>query len=63
MIFIYSMSDIDKNNKYTMLIVFGLLKSTVYGIGLSFNLLAQIGTNAKRIITQFNEDLIEHETE
>lgn len=57
MIFIYSIGDIDKDSKYTILIVFGLLRSTVYGIGSAFNILAQIGTNAKRIIKQINTDL------
>lgn len=56
MLIIYGMDDIDENSKYTVLIIFGMITSSTFGLSIYANLLAKNVNSSVRIINQLNED-------
>lgn len=45
MVLIYQLEDLTNSNKYTVLVIFGLIKYDISGLGFTFNLLSQSMTS------------------
>lgn len=54
MVIVYGIVDMDNSQRYFVLIIFGLVKASIPGLGLNFNLFAQAWSGLGRISNYLN---------